>query len=290
MDSESRLAQVTESNLKIDKIRVGDYLINYVTAGSGKPLLLIHGGNIGWGQWYPNIGPLSKHFKVYAIDLPGAGRSSRIDYDDLDLERDFLGVTREFINITGIGDAHIIGSSVGGWIALRLALRGVPFGKIVLTDSLGFTDYMRFSDRILGIRVLPKALVKTILRPYRENRNIERFLRSVFYDKKTPLAPQFIDYFYETMRTSHNLLLISRLSSIWGVRREFVMNNELRDVKNQTLIIWGEHDALMPVERSQTAFSLMPNCRTKIIKAAGHIPSIEKSSEFNDAVINFLDS
>src|SRR3989344_8879229 len=104
MDTEKALADRLGIPYKIKKIKIGKYLINYFEAGppageagAGKPLVLIHGGNIGWGQWYPNIPELSKHFKIYAIDMPGAGRSSKLDYAKLSFEKDYFEILSKFL-------------------------------------------------------------------------------------------------------------------------------------------------------------------------------------------------
>lgn len=291
MNTERELIESIKVNIQLKQLEVNSHLINYAISGEGPPLLLIHGGNIGWGQWYPNIPELAKHFKVYAIDLPGAGRSSRINYAFLDLEKDLVDLVDRFIKILGLGKISILGSSIGGWISLKIALRcGPDLDKLILTNCVGFTDFVRTSDKIIGIYPLAFILSKTILKPYRSNKNIEKFLRDVFYNKNLDLKREFIDYFYETMRTSHNLLFISRLSSFFGMRKEFFLRNDLPKVKNKTLIIWGNKDKLMPVDRNQENFSLIPNSEVRVIRDAGHIPSIEKSSEFNKLVIDFLRS
>jgi len=76
MTTEQTLANSLGIELAIKQIPIGAHKINYLVAGKGEPLLLIHGANFGWGVWYPNIPELAKHFTVYAIDLPGAGHSS----------------------------------------------------------------------------------------------------------------------------------------------------------------------------------------------------------------------
>lgn len=288
-ETERRLAQVTGTIVNFNVVPLGKYLINYVSAGQGQPLLLIHGGNIGWGQWYPNIKSLAKNFKVYALDLPGAGRSSRVDFGNIDLERDMVDTTEAFIKYINVKKIHLVGSSNGGWVTLKLAQRKLSMiDKLVLVDSLGFTEFMGVPDRILGIYPLAKFLSQTALKPVRTNKNIEKFLRNVFYNQNLDLAPQFIDYFYKTMETAHNLLFISRLSSFFGVRPEFIMKHQLPKIKNHSLIIWGEYDKLMPVKYNQPQWRLLPNSRFEVIKNAGHIPSIEKSGEFNKLLVKFL--
>src|SRR5205823_1620990 len=112
-------------------------------------------------------------------------------------------------------------------------------------------------------------------------------LRDVFYNKKLALKKEFIDYFYETMKTSHNLLYISRLAQL---RNKIQLEKELPKIKKKILIIWGKDDKLMPLEKNADNFRLLTNSQIKIIEHAGHIPSIEKSEEFNKAVISFLTS
>lgn len=287
-DTEQKLIDVINADIKIKRIKIDNYNINYIKAGNGSPLLLIHGGNIGWGQWYPNIKELAKYFKIYAIDLPGGGRSSRIAYETLDAEKHLVQIVESFIKKLDLSNVKIIGASIGGWIGLRLAIRkNITIDKLIVVDSIGFTNFMRLEDRVIGIYPLAKFLSQTILKPNSSNKNVEKFMRDVFYNKNLPLKQEFIDYFYETMETSHNLLFISKLSNLFN---KLILVNDLPKVKNKILIIWGEHDKLLPPNKIVDNFSLIPHAKVVILKDAGHIPSIEKSHEFNDLVIRFLNN
>jgi 4,5:9,10-diseco-3-hydroxy-5,9,17-trioxoandrosta-1(10),2-diene-4-oate hydrolase len=289
MDTEQQLINSIGLPLKPRQVTINGFKINYLKTGSGPPALLIHGGNIGWGQWYPNVQSLSSHLTIYLLDLPGAGRSCPLNYAGLDLENNFVKTTRAFIDKFDLSSVTLIGSSTGGWIALRLALL-MPdrIHKLILVDSLGFTDYLSLSDRIIGIYPLAQFLAKTVFYPARTNRNIEKLLRSVFFNPDLRLAPAFIDYFYETMQLSHNLLLISRLSSFWGMKKEFKMTPHLRRVCHHTLVIWGEHDKNMPPHKAAANLRLLPQADIRIMPRVGHIPSLENSREFNHLVIKFL--
>jgi pimeloyl-ACP methyl ester carboxylesterase len=272
----------------LDKVEINGHLINYATAGSGEPLLLLHGGNIGWGQWYPNIPELAKHYRVYALDLPGAGRSSRIDFAKLDLNQDLVEVAEKFIALKGLRRSVVIGASAGGWIAAQLALRDPEIiSKIVLVDAVGLSGHFSFTDRVLSFYRLMKFVSKTLLSPERENRRVEAFLRGAFFSAAHPLRQEFIEYFYETMRDSHNLLFISRLAQ-HVVKGDLALMPELPKIKSEALIVWGEQDRLMPLEKCQPNFSLLSRAKVSVIKNAGHMPSLEKPEEFNSAVIAFL--
>lgn len=152
--TEEGLRRTLCSDTKIYKSVINGYTINHLEAGEGEPLLLIHGANFGWGIWYPNIDYFSKYFKVFAIDLPGAGRSTKIDYRDLDLQRDFIEVVSEFIKNNIQGTLNIIGCSAGGWVAARIALLfPEKINKLVFLNTFGFVDYFSLSDLVIGNRI-----------------------------------------------------------------------------------------------------------------------------------------
>ena len=291
MDAEKRLAQTLGVDLRFEKIKIGDYLINYVVAGKGEPVLLIHGGNIGWGQWYPNIPTLAKQFRVYALDLPGSGGSTRINFHKTDIKKRFLDVVYQFIKINGFGRLHIIGHSLGGWISLKLALKEKEhIDKIVLVNPIGLTDFIPLSQRLMSIYFFAKLLTTTVMRPTREN--MRRFLSSVLCDNSV-LKDEFVDYFYENVKKSkfsHPILFISSLSKLFKMDSELVLLDSLSHISRPILIVVGEKDPLTPLTRSSKAFKLFQRARVEIFFNTGHVPSLEKSREFNELVMNFLKS
>lgn len=284
MTTEQDLAAILGLPVALKQVRIGGHDINYAVAGSGPPLLLIHGANFGWGAWYPNIPSFARRFTVYAIDLPGAGRSSRIDYRTLDPERDLAGIVLGFL-LEVIGrKASIIGCSVGGWLAMQAALREPEYvEKVIVENSVGFADYRSFGDKVIGYYPFARFLAGTILRP--GPKTSERFLRGIFYNKHLALRNEFIRYFCETMETSHNLLFISRLTALY---RSFVMTPRLADIRQPLLIIWGEEDAIMPIKKNRHNFSLIPGAEVRVIPRAGHVPSLEEPDMFNAAALAFL--
>lgn len=288
--TEKALADSLGIPYEIEQVKINGHIINYLVAGKGPPVLLIHGGNIGWGQWYKNIPNLAQHFTVYAIDLPGAGRSSTINYSELELERDFVTTVEKFIlTKTSEQPFSIVGSSLGGWIALVLAIRKkVQIYRLISIDSLGFTHQMRMADRLMGVYSFASFLSKTLLKPVRHNKRIEYFLRGVFLNKDLELSLEFIEYFYCTMSRSHNLLLISSLSSIKGMKEHFILNNKLSEVNISVLLIWGKEDKLLPLEWCMSAMELIPTHKLVIMKNSAHFPSLEESAKVNTEIVNFL--
>jgi pimeloyl-ACP methyl ester carboxylesterase/nitroreductase len=269
--------------------RVGAYDLSYITAGKGDPVLLIHGANIGWPQWYLNLDALARHHKVYALDLPGAGASTRVNFRKIDFEKDYVTIVDQFIKSLGYKKIDIVGSSFGGWIAMRLAIEGRPYiRRLVVPNPIGFTQFMPAKFRPISIWPLAYMASKTALKPKRTNKNLEKFMRDVFYDKNSPLSDEFVDYFYELSKESHNVLFISRLAHFSGMRKELFLGKDLSKISVPTLVIWGIEDPLMPLSTVQKNFTRIKDVKVETLEKTGHMPPVEASNRFNELTIDFL--
>lgn len=289
MTAERELQLSISSKLKLKSITIGIFHINYVEIGSGPALLLIHGINIGWGQWYPNLVALSKCFTVYAIDLPGAGGSSKINFTKSSLEGDFVDTVEGFIKKMGLKKVSIVGHSLGGWVALKLALReGNRLDKLVLINSMGFSDRIPLIYKMISFLPFARLISHTVMWPSRKN--LKKFLVSVLH-RKNKINEVFVDYYFEGVHRggySHPLMLIQRLSSFYKMSESLILTNELSKIQNQTLIIVGEKDPLIPAEHVQKKYKIIPNVQLEVIKDVGHVVSLEDSGIFNELVLRFL--
>ena len=133
MDTDQRLINSINIVATDKYYQSGNIKIHYITAGSGPPVLLLHGATIGWGLWYANIRYLAKHFTVYAVDLPGSGRSSAVDFRSANLNQLFIKPLTAFINNEIEKPVSIIGHSIGGWIAMKMAINNPSvISKLIL--------------------------------------------------------------------------------------------------------------------------------------------------------------
>lgn len=288
MEAEQILVRIIETPVEIKTSKVDSYLINYIVSGSGKPVLLIHGLNMGWGAWYQNISELAKYFTVYAIDLPGAGGSTKIDFSQLDLQRDFVDVVGKFIKNLGIEAIDIIGHSSGGWVALQVASKfNNLVTRVILVSSLGFTDYVPASQRLASNKLVTSILVKTIMRP--TYKSIEMFLKSI---ANMPLEREFIEYVVESFtrnKLTHPLFLMNRLMKGPNLSTEIIFTDDfLRRVTQPVLIIHGRHDELVPIDMIFERIKLIPNSEIEIFENAGHVLYMEEKEEFEKIVHAFL--
>jgi len=120
-------------------VNIGGISTRYVVEGRGSPILLIHGFGEFLEVWGYNISPLSEHFTVYALDLPGHGLSEepRADYT-LDYAARFVA---DFMKTLEIKRASLVGHSLGGLLCLKIAIDFPDrVDKLILVDSAGLSN------------------------------------------------------------------------------------------------------------------------------------------------------
>ncbi len=103
-----------------ETVRVADCSVNVMRGGKGPPLLFLHGAG-GAGVWLPFMAALSEHYEVIVPDHPGFGRSDTPEW--LDSFRDLAYFYLDFIEALGLDSVHLVGHSLGGWIAAEIAVR-----------------------------------------------------------------------------------------------------------------------------------------------------------------------
>ena len=289
MKEQSTLIGLINVHIESQYIEVNNHRIHYTKSGSGAPLLLIHGLNIGWGQWHNNIGQLSQHFTVYAVDTPGAGLSDRLSDYNIDLENTMVETLEKFISILRLNEVNIVGHSLGGWTALRLVLRKkVRINKIVLVSPMGLTRTVPWRFKPLSIYILAKLISTTIVKKSRK-RDMHNFLTSVIYERKG-VSDEFVNYFFAAMQPHkvHPFMLIHRLTGFFNIRKELILIDQLSRISRPVLIIVGEQDPIVRAVDIHKTHKLIPNAKLEVFLNTGHLPFMEKKIEFNDLVISFL--
>lgn len=287
--AEGDLIKKSGTNIETNNIKIGGYNIHYITAGQGPPLLLVHGANIGWGQWYLNVKQFSDNFKVFAIDLPGSGLSTKVDESDMNFDKVFVQVTSEFINKMNIAPVNFVGHSFGGWIGKKIASKSnEQINKLVLVNTPGFGNYAPFKFKLTSISPIMSLLKKTKFKPSRKN--TQNFLESAV-EKPESIKEELVEYVYTSSEIpgSHTpISLVSKSVSLAGLKKEYLTTDFLDKIKCPTLIIWGEKDSSLPISLAKKGNKLLPNSRLHIHSNVGHVPNIENPTLFNEHVIKFL--
>jgi 4,5:9,10-diseco-3-hydroxy-5,9,17-trioxoandrosta-1(10),2-diene-4-oate hydrolase len=268
-------------------VEIGHIRTRYWTLGEGEPpVVLLHGLGGYIENWQGNLRALARVRQVYALDLVGSGRSDkpRVEYS-IPYLTEFV---RRFIASLRIGRATFVGESMGGIIALRLAL-DVPHQveKLVLAGSGGLGNGVSIFLRLMSLPVLGELLS----RPSRSG--TAQFLRLLF-ENEDLIAEEWIEEDYEmaSLPGAQRAMLstLRSMVTIWGGRGDVhgPLCERLGEIEVPTLIIWGAQDRILPVEQAHRAARDLPDARLHVLDPCGHVPNIERAEAFNALVTDFL--
>ncbi|WP_018440918.1 alpha/beta fold hydrolase [Trinickia symbiotica] len=269
-------------------VQVGARRIFLTEAGDGPVVLMLHGGGpgaSGVSNYSRNIEALARHFRVLVPDMPGYGKSTKgVNRDDPfgDLATSMLAM----LDALGIGRAHVIGNSLGGACALRMALeRSGAIGRLVLMGPGGVDT----------TRGLPTPGLKRLLNYYKGTgpslEKLTTFIRGdLVYDGR--LVPQIV--IQERFQASIDPEVVASppLLGPQGIPKfkkiDFTRDPRLKSVQNPTLVLWGTEDRVNRPSGAQSLQRRMPNCDTYLFSKTGHWVQWERANEFNAAVLAFL--
>ncbi len=263
--------------------------IAYQVRGEGHPLVLVHG--IGAGEssyeWRHNFDALSEHFKVYAIDLPGFGRSAR---QNVAYTADmYVTALLDFLRDVVQEPAYLLASSLSGAYAVKLAvLRPELIERLVLVCPTGLERLLRplpvLSPLAFGVFNIP-AYGESLYNGIASRAYIESYMRQNLYFDPARVTPALVDHYYRTahqpggqyaLRSFLSGLLTCNITEIYP------------EIEQPLLIAWGRHATETPVEDAQAFFERNLNAHLRIFEKSGMLPHDEEASAFNAAITDFL--
>ncbi len=240
--------------------------INLLRGGKGSPLLYLHGGG-GGGIWLPFLDKLAQRFDVLAPEHPGFGRSDTPSW--LDNLSDLAYFYLDVLEALELERVHLVGHSIGGWIAAELGVRSTARLKtLTLVSSAG-----------IHLKNVPQ--VDAFLQ------NEEQGLRAFFHDQAIadrllaqPRSPEQDDIALKNRFTTAKL--------IWQPRGYNPhLYKWLHRIDVPSLILWGESDRLLPRAYAEEFHRLIPGSKIVVLPACGHLPNIEKPDEFVSTLTSF---
>lgn len=283
---------------------VGALRVHHMHGGHGVPVVFVHGlGSSGYMEWRRNLEPAAVRHRVYAPDLPGYGRTDKprarytIPY--------FARFVRRYMDFLGIRRAALIGASLGGRIALEVALEEPRLvRKLVLVNTLGLgRPQVRFAQMAYGLMTIPRVgeAVMGIARdaltwaPRKVIRRIAARYAGVSVDLEATMDDTYLDDLRDMYAADgyHNAYL-STVRSLVNPRALFGGHHDvtrrLNELKIPVQLIWGAADPLFPLAHAERAQSLIGQAGLAVIDSAGHTPQAEQPDEFNRVLLDFLDS
>jgi pimeloyl-ACP methyl ester carboxylesterase len=274
-------------SVQADTIRIHGRDLAYVEAGEGPPLLLVHGIGGDWQTWEPVLAPLAASHRVIAVDLPGHGGSAK-GAGDYSLGG-MANVLRDLMAALGLERATLIGHSLGGGIAMQFAYQYPErCERLVLVSSGGLGPDVGL---ILRAATLPGSeLFLQLTAPAARSvigcaSGVASFLRikpaadAAFYGRAfAALAePETRAAFLGTLRG-----VVNRSGQLVDARDRLYLAETM-----PTLIVWGERDAVIPVDHGHEAHEAMPGSRLEVFEGAGHVPQLDDPERFVAAVEAF---
>ncbi|MFC2073043.1 alpha/beta fold hydrolase [Chloroflexota bacterium] len=272
----------------------------YLEAGTGEPVVLVHGGHFGSpynaNDWDLNIDSLAKFFHVYAIDKIGAGFTDNPKSDEEYLIGSSVQHVYDFLNTMQIDSAHMAGHSRGGYTVCRLALEhpervttliiaasGTLFGSQNPTQNSSYDEWRRLA-----------ALIKDI-------RDRHRYMAAANSFGSEHITDDFVDVIVRIVTLPKSQEAVAKMKTL---RLQFLGDLETKrkethewiragKLKAPTLITWGFNDpsasfAPVGLDGLRLILPSVPRSEMHIFNRAGHYHFREQPEAFVIAVTNFI--
>ncbi|CAN1555266.1 MhpC Predicted hydrolases or acyltransferases (alpha/beta hydrolase superfamily) [Mycobacteriaceae bacterium] len=257
-------------------------------AGTGPAMVLLHGGGpgaSGVSNYSRNIDALARTHRVIVPDMPGYGRSAK-HFDHADPFGFLADTIRGLLDEMSIETAHLIGNSLGGAAALRLAVDSPRrVGKLVLMGPGG----------IGTTRGLPTAGLKSLLSYYSgegpSRDKLAAFIRTYLVYDGAAVPDELIDLRYQAsldpeVVADPPLRRPSGLRTLW--RMDLTRDKRLRQLRTPTLILWGRDDKVNRPSGGPQLLDVLPNAELVMTSHTGHWMQWERAELFNQLVTDFL--
>jgi pimeloyl-ACP methyl ester carboxylesterase len=269
----------TKDSLMIDTINV--YYESYVEEGREKPtIILIHGFLSSIFSFRKLMPLLTDHYHVYAIDLPPFGKSEKSKSFFYSFST-YSNLVASFCEKQGISKVNIVGHSLGGQIALHVAIRYPELvEKLILLCSSGYIN--RPSRKMLAASYIP--FFKWYMKRKIAETGIRGNLMNVVYDKKIvneELELGYVEPFLDEAIFDALLVMYRKLE-------DHLISNELGQISTEALLIWGKEDRVTPLSVGKKLHEDLPNSNLIVYEKAGHLIPEEIPEKITRDIKNYL--
>ena len=251
----------------------------YLTAGEGHPVVLIHGGSPGvcsLVNWKLNMQPLAAYdLCLYAFDQAGFGNTD----NPADYSMEYrVAHARAFIDALKLDRFHLIGNSMGAYIAARIALEDPRAKRLVFVSSGTLAPPGSAEAVALGKKHSQELKEYT---PTLENMRAMT-LKTLF--KSELVTEELVGERFRMSAGPHFEAILKR----WEAPPRKPMVEELSKLRNETLILWGKNDRGVALERGVLLFESLPDAELHIFNECGHWVHWDQAERFNRIVGDFL--
>ncbi len=260
------------SSVRTIPIRHCDFEAKVKTAGSGPPLVYLHAA--GGPIWDDFVEGLTERFTVYAPHHPGTGETVRESIYAVQSLWDLVLIYDEIFDALGLASVPVVGTSFGGMMACELAAhRPERVSKMVLLDPIGL---WRDDAPVAPYMVMsPEKLLATLYK-HLDAAPVQKAIKMP--DDPKEAAVVTADLIWSLGATG---------KFVWPIPDKG-LKRRLHRVTADTLIVWGEDDALVSSVYAREFAARIANARVEIIKDCGHVPQVERLDVLRPMVTSFL--
>lgn len=257
-------------------VKVNGVALHYEITGRGEPLILIEGLGTATWLWWKQVPELSRHFRVVAFDLRGSGWSDKPDepYSIPMFADDLAGL----MDTLRIKQAHVLGISLGGYVAQEFALRYPQKVKRLILCSTGTN----------GPHATPPSpdVILALMTPVAGQGDLRSRIALSLSVGHAVAHPEDIEQMIAWRLDNpqpayaYNRQLMSAVG--------WTSEGRLGEISMPTLIMAGSEDRVVPPQNADVLAAGIPHAEKVILQGAGHLINVEKPDEFNKEVIQFL--
>ena len=274
-----------EGRLRIRHVDTAAGGLSTIEAGSGEPVLLLHGLGATKASFLPTLDALAPSYRAIGVDLPGFGDSAKPLFGAYDPPF-FAEAMTALLDALELDSAHVVGNSMGGRVALELGLSHADRVRrlVLLAPSMSwlkarpFAPYLRLIPTQLGIfQPTPRALVETIVKQFIPGSDTEWTAAGIDEFMRSYLTPLGRAAFYAAAR---NIYLEEPRgpNGLW---------TRLGSMKPEALFVWGRKDNVVPIGFARHVREELPVARHLELDC-GHVPQLERPRQTHEAMERFL--
>jgi 4,5:9,10-diseco-3-hydroxy-5,9,17-trioxoandrosta-1(10),2-diene-4-oate hydrolase len=274
--------------------KAGDLTLNYYEAGEsseevggGLPLVMLHGGGPGASAW-SNFGPalpgFAEKFRTLLVDQPGFGQSDKPAVT-ANYFRFASEAVMKLLDELGIEKAHVLGNSLGGGTATRLALSYPDrVGRLVLMGPGGLSLNVFHADPTEGVQ----RLMDFSMNPSKEA--LRAFISTMVVDQRLVTDELVEERFADAMAPGAREAMASMGASFWNPEwaEDGMLWREVHRLRHRVLLTWGREDRVNPLDGAIVALKQIPNAQLHVFPRSGHWAQLEVADEFREVTTTFL--
>lgn len=257
-------------------------------AGDGPAVLLIHGMAGSSNTWRGVMDRLSQTHTVIAPDLLGHGESDK-PFGDYSLGA-FAGGLRDLLGVLGIERVTVVGQSLGGGVAMQFTYQHPEMvERLVLVGSGGLGREVSWILRALtlpGVDYLMPAFFPSFVRD--AGNRVRRFIERSGW--RSPNTVEMWNAYASLTDPATRRAFVRTMRAVIDPGGQSVSGKDrlYLTAAVPTMIVWGDHDPIIPVSHGYAAHEAMPGTRLEIIEGAGHFVHVERAEEFGSLLADFL--